>query len=439
MSHVLRTLSPLVAVAVLLLGQTVRLRGDQAPPTNVPGIDKPVIVVTSEVTGTETWTNNFYYVLRGAVFVRAGATLNIQAGTRVIGEAGSVGTLIVLRGGRLNAIGTREQPIVFTSDQAIGSRDRGDWGGLILNGRAPVNLEGGQGEGEADTGIYGGNDPNDDSGTLRYVRVEYAGVEFSPDNELNGIAFQGVGRGGTFEYIQVHMNRDDGLEWFGGTADIKYAVVSNAADDTFDWTFGWTGRAQFLVGTQRGDDADNAIEADNNEFNNNLLPRSHPQIYNLTLCGDPDRNEGGESGRAANLRRGTAFTIRNFLVTGFKTTGFQISDASTLTQVDNGTSQLGAGVFWNIPAPIHSSIQPYVNSGRFPDVRGGVDGGLSPDCSNHSSPNFQPTSSATLAGGQLSPIQPPNDGFFQAVTFIGAVPPPPADDWTRGWTNFEQR
>ena len=274
----------------------------------------------------------------------------------------------MLRGGRLNAIGTREQPIVFTSDQAIGDRNRGDWGGLIINGSAPVNLEGGQGQGEADTGVYGGDDPNDNSGTLRYVRVEFAGVEFSPDNELNGIAFQGVGRGGTFEFIQVHMNRDDALEWFGGTADIKYAVASNAADDSFDWTFGWTGRAQFIAIHQRGDDADNGIEADNNEFNNNLLPRSHPQIYNLTMCGDPDRNEGAESVRAANIRRGTAFTIRNFLVTGFKTTGFQIADANTLAQVDNGTSQLGAGVFWNIgTTPIHSSIAPYVNSGRFPE------------------------------------------------------------------------
>ncbi len=193
--------------------QVTSLRGDQAPPVNVPGIDKPVIVVTGSVSGTESWTNNFYYVLRGAVFVPAGATLNIQAGTRVIGESGSVGTLIMLRGGRLNAIGTREQPIVFTSDQAIGDRNRGDWGGVIINGRAPVNIEGGQGLGEADTGVYGGDNPNDDSGIMRYVRVEFAGVEFSPDNELNGIAFQAVGRGSTYEYIQVHMNRDDALEW----------------------------------------------------------------------------------------------------------------------------------------------------------------------------------------------------------------------------------
>src|SRR5688572_23582997 len=418
----------------------VTLPAIQAPPVNVPGIDKPVIVVSGDVDINETWTSANYYVLRGAVFVRSGSTLNIGAGTRVIGESGSVGTLIVERGGRLNAIGTAEAPIVFTSDQAIGARGRGDWGGIIINGRAPVNLAGGEGEGEGDTGVYGGTDPNDSSGVLRYVRVEFSGIEFSPDNELNGIAFQGVGRGTAVHHVQAHMSRDDAMEWFGGTADGKYMVMSNAADDSVDWTFGWTGRLQFVAVTQRGDDADNGIEADNSEFNNNALPRSNPQIYNITMCGDPDRNEGGESPRAANLRRGTAFTIRNFLVTGFKTVGFQIetTNAATTAQVDNGTSQLGAGAVWGMPTNMHASVMTYVTSGRFPNFRVGVDGGLSANCFRHESPDFRPTSIATLAGGQLAPIQPPNDGFFEPVTFIGAVPPAPADDWTQGWTSFPQ-
>lgn len=432
------------AIAVAMAaGMVVSIGADQAPPANVPGLDKPVIVVTNEVTGTENWTANFYYVLRGAVFVRAGATLNIAAGTTVIGEAGSAGTMIVERGGRLNAIGTRTAPIVFTSDQPIGNRARGDWGGLIINGRAPVNLEGGEGAGEGDTGVYGGSDPNDNSGSLRYVRVEFAGTEFSPDNELNGIAFQGVGRGGSYEFIQVHMNRDDGLEWFGGSADIKYAVVSNAADDSFDWTFGWVGRAQFVALTQRGDDADNAIEADGNEFNNNALPRSNPIIYNITMCGDPDRNEGGEGPRAANFRRGTAFTLRNFLVTGFKTTGLQISDATTSAQVTAGLTKMDAGVAWAMPTTLHSSVSAFITSGHFTNVRSNAtdaEVGISTaGCSNHENPQFQPSGVATLAGGQIAPIQPPNDGFFEAVTFIGAVPPAPADNWMTGWTSFPQR
>ena len=443
MNYVSRTMAASLVAAALMIGQLATVRADQAPPVTVPGIDKPVVVVTGSVTGTENWTSNNYYVLRGAVFVQAGATLNIAAGTRIIGEAGSVGTLIVLRDGRLNAIGTRTAPIVFTSDQPIGNRARGDWGGIIINGRAPVNLEGGEGAGEGDTGVYGGTNPNDNSGSMRYVRVEFGGTEFSPDNELNGIAFQGVGRGGSYEFIQAHMSRDDAFEWFGGTADIKYAVASNAADDSFDWTFGWNGRAQFVAVSQRGDDADNGMEADNNEFNNNLLPRSNPQVYNITLCGDPDRNEGGEGPRAANLRRGTAFTIRNFLITGFKTVGFQISDASTSAQVDNGTSQMGAGVAWGIPTTMHASVTTYITSGRFPGIRTSATdaevGVSTTGCSNHENPNFQPSGVATLAGGQIAPIQPPNDGFFEAVTYIGAVPPLPADNWMTGWTAYPQR
>lgn len=428
-------------VAAGLALTVVPVSTEQSAPFNVPGIDKPVVVVTGEITGTETWNSSNYYVLRGAVFVRSNATLNILAGTRIIGESGSVGTLIVERGGRLMAIGTADAPIVFTSDQPIGRRNRGDWGGLIINGRAPVNLEGGEGAGEGDTGVYGGTDPNDNSGILRYVRVEFSGIEFSPDNELNGIAFQGVGRGTQVDYVQAHMSRDDAMEWFGGTVDIKHAVMSNAADDSLDWTFGWTGRAQFIAITQRGDDADNGIEADDNEFNNNALPRSNPQIYNITLCGDPDRNEGGESPRAANLRRGTAFTIRNFLVTGFKTVGFQIETTNTATtgQIENGTSQMGAGVAWNMPTPLHASVMTYVNNGRFPNVRVNQDPGLSTTaCANHEAPNFQPSSIATLAGGQLAPIQPPNDGFFEPVTYIGAVAPAPEPNWMAGWTAFPQ-
>jgi hypothetical protein len=407
----------------------------------VPGIDKPVQVFSGTITGNVTWTNNYYWVLRGAVFVEENATLNIQAGTTVVGEAGSVGSLIVKRGGRLNAIGTKEQPIVFTSDQAPGSRARGDWGGIILNGRAPVNLDGGEGEGEADTGVYGGDNPNDNSGSLRYVRVEFAGTEFSPDNELNGIAFQGVGRGGSYEYIQVHMNKDDGLEWFGGTADIKHAVVTNAGDDSFDWTFGWRGRAQFIAISQRGDDADAGIEADNNEFNNENLPRSAPTLYNLTLCGDPDTNEGAESVRGALLRRGTAGDLRNFVITGFKNVGLEVNGTSSLREAAQGNLRVTNGVIFRTGANgttyAPATTLALVQNGTFANVRLGQDPGIG-NCFNHAAPDWKPISVATLAGGQLAPATPPNDGFFEATTYIGAFSPNVDDDWAAGWTRFPQ-
>jgi hypothetical protein len=325
----------------------------------------------------------------------------------------------------------------MTSDQAAGQRARGDWGGLIINGFAPVNNPGGEAEGEGDTGVYGGNNADDSSGTLRFVRIEFAGVEFTPDNELNGIAFQGVGRGTTVENVQVHMNRDDGVEFFGGTVDIKRIVLSNIADDSLDWTNGWLGRAQFIAIHKRSDDADWGIEADNNGSNNNFLPRSHPQIYNLTVCGEPDTAQGPEAFRAVLFRAGTAVTFRNFVIFGSRTLGLQIDGAASLAQVTNGTTQIGAGAIFGSATPLHAGTAPFVASGRFPDVRV-ADPGLSTDCFRHESPDFRPTSAATLAGGLLAPIQPPADGFFEPVDFIGAVPPAPQDDWTTGWTSYPQ-
>jgi hypothetical protein len=219
-------------------------------------------------------------------------------------------------------------------------------------------------------------------------------------------------------------------------------VITNAADDSLDWTFGWSGRLQFAVVSQRGDDADAAIEADNNEFNNELLPRSNPTIYNITLCGDPDRNEGAESTRGALLRRGTAGTLRNFVIQGFKNVGLEVNGSSTLTQANQGNLRVGHGVIFNTGAGgttyAPATTLPLFASGRFPDVRLGENPGLA-NCFNHENPGWQPVSADTLAGGQMAPALPPNDGFFDVTTYVGAVPPPPADDWTRGWTSFPAR
>jgi hypothetical protein len=428
-----------VAVAALFIAlvQGVDLRGQ----VTVPGIDKPVIVVRGRITGGVTWQSQYYYVLRGAVFVAQGATLTIQPGTRVVGELATAGTLVVERGGRLIAEGTPAAPIVFTSDQPVGTRARGDWGGLILNGFAPVNLPGGVGLGEGDTGVYGGNDPNDSSGILRYIRVEYAGIEFSPDNELNGIAFQGVGRGTVVDHVQVKHNKDDCVEFFGGTVDVRYVLLTSCGDDSLDWTFGWTGRAQFVVINQQGDDADNGFESDNNGNNNDLLPRSAPTIYNATLVGDPDTNEGNESDDGMELREGTAGIIRNFIVLGFKENGIDFSNTSTLNQWANGALQLSHGLMWNNgllsgTATFDSNARPLLSA--VPTIRQADPGLIDPY--NHLNPNFRPSSIATLAGGQMAPATPPNDGFFQVTTFIGALSPDPLQDWTReGWTDFAQR
>jgi hypothetical protein len=417
--------------------------GVVGPPVNVPGIDKPVRVVRGRFTSSVTLTNESYYVLRGVVFIARGADLNIQAGTRIVGEYATLGTLVIERGGRIFADGTVDQPIVFTSDQPIGSRGRGDWGGLIINGEAPLNVPGGTGVGEGDTGVYGGSFPNDNSGVLRYVRLEYAGIELSPDNELNGIAFQGVGNGTIVDFVQVKANKDDGVEFFGGTVDVKHLILTGIGDDSVDWTDGWIGRAQYIVGHQRGDDADNGFESDNSGDNNDLLPRSSPTIYNVTLIGDPDTNEGIESDDGMEIREGTAGTIRNFIVMGFKENGIDISNDSTITQANSGALSFANGIIFGNAllsgtANLDSNARaiPSIASNPTLLIGGGNDPGLI-DPFNHTNPNYRP------ATGSLATTHPPalqpNDGFFEVALFIGAVPPAPAEDWTRtGWADFTQ-
>lgn len=411
-------------------------------PVNVPGIDKPVRVIRGQFTSAVTLESRYYYVLRGAVFVGRGGTLNIQAGTRIVGEFATLGTLVIAQGGRINAVGTASAPIVFTSDQPVGQRGRGDWGGLIINGEAPINIPGGIGLGEGDTGRYGGNNPEDNSGTLRYVRVEHAGIEFSPDNELNGIAFQGTGRGTVVDHVQVSFNKDDGIEMFGGTTDLKHIVLTGIGDDSLDWTFGWSGRAQFVIAHQRGDDADNGIEADNNGNNNDLLPRSNPTLYNLTFVGDPDSDQGGESDDGFLIREGTAGTFRNFIITGFKEYGVNIDHTATIAQATSGALSFGQGIIFNNGlisgrTNLDSAAAPFLGANPTILVGGSNNPGLV-DPYNHASPNYRPASTTSLAM-TLAPAVPPNDGFFEIAQFIGALSSDPAQDWTQGWTSFHQR
>ena len=431
--HTLIVLAAVVAISAshgaVLLGQI-----KTAGPFTVPGIDKPVLVHRGSVTGAETWSSDFYHVLRGVIIVRDGGTLTIQAGTTVIGEIATIGTLLVERGGKLEAVGTADAPIVFTSDQPAGQRARGDWGGLIINGRAPINTPGGEGIGEGDTGFFGGSDPTDDSGTLRYVRVEFAGIEFSPDNELNGIAFQGVGSGTEVDFVQVKHNKDDGLEFFGGTVDAKHLVLTCIGDDSMDWVLGWNGRVQYVVVQQCGDDADNGFEGDNNGNNFDLLPRSKPIIYNATILGDPDVDEGSESDDGIEWRVGTAAHLKNFIIMGFKENGIDLSDDSTVAQYDNGEMQITNGVVFGNGTNFDSTSRSRMQANPTVVV---ADPGLV-DPFNLDTPNWRPSSTATLAGGQLTPATPPNDGFFDVTTFIGAVPPAPAADWTQGWTSFDR-
>jgi hypothetical protein len=222
---------------------------------------RPTRTVTGNITANQTWAAETTYVLRGFVNVTNGATLTIRPGTRIVGDTTALGSaLFILRGARIDAQGTAAAPIVFTSQRAAGNRQPGDWGGLTIVGNARINrtgniiVEGSNGSviGADPNGVIygGGTNDTDNSGTMRYVRVEFAGYATLTDAELNSFTFAALGRGTTLEYLQSLAGLDDAFEWFGGTVDGRYLVSYESGDDHFDASEGYRGRNQFLIALQ---------------------------------------------------------------------------------------------------------------------------------------------------------------------------------------------
>lgn len=265
------------------------------------------------------------WMISGGVFVGSGTTLTIKEGTTVYAaEDGTVPFLSVSQGGKIMAKGTAKNPIVFTP---LTSETPGSWGGIILNGYAPINT-GETAEGEGKTGVYGGDQPDDNSGVLKYVRVEYAGKLLTTDNELNGFSFNGVGSETRLEYLQAYKGNDDGFEFFGGTANLSYAVSTGNADDSFDWTHGWSGKGTNWIVEQATDVGDRGIEADNNGDNNSAMPMSKPTVTKVTIKG-----RGAAAGKGGiKLREGTAGMLSNIVIKGFKD-ALDIQHATTVSNL----------------------------------------------------------------------------------------------------------
>ena len=260
-------------------------------------------------------------------------TLTIEPGTTVKAIDGSF--VLIQRNSTIMAEGTVDAPIVFTSALEVGSRSAADWGGLVINGNAPINNGGAAGEapGEAGTGIYGGSDSLDSSGILNYVRVEFAGNQIDTENELNGIAFQGVGSGTEVDFVQVHLASDDGIEFFGGTVNVKHVVITGSDDDSIDWTGGWQGNAQFVIAEQlaeSGTEAERGIEGDNLEGNDSATPFSDPALSNVTLIARDGNPDDG-----LRLRRGTRGQLFNFIVTGFDGNCITVTEAQTILNIND--------------------------------------------------------------------------------------------------------
>lgn len=324
--------------------------------------DYPATTATlsGEIASNTTLDANKVYLLSGFIYVKSGVTLTIPAGTILRGDKTSKAAIIITQGAKIVAEGTAAKPIIFTSNVAKGSRAPGDWGGIILLGKAPNNIPGGVGiiEGGVNNtqnaGAHGGTIANDNSGILKYVRIEYPGIAFEPNKEINGLTLGSVGTGTTLDYIQVAFSGDDSFEWFGGTVNAKHLIATSNVDDSFDFDNGFQGKLQFCVGQRDPQLADqagqsNGIESDNSEAAFLTTPRTRPVISNMTIVG-PVANLAAlatvdAKHEHANLwRRGSKMVLGNSVFIGFKF-GLNIRDKETGDALTDGTSVISNNVY----------------------------------------------------------------------------------------------
>jgi hypothetical protein len=319
---------------------------------------KPIIEVSGTITQNTTWTSGNIYRLNGYVRVGSdlniasvpgkdsGPTLTIQPGTVIIGDRETKGTLIIQRGAKIIANGTAQNPIVMTSERPIGQREPGDWGGLVLCGRASNNQPNGVFELEGGYAAYSGGgatpDEDDNSGILRYVRIEYAGVPINPNQEVNSLTMGAVGRGTVIEYVMTSYGLDDAFEWFGGTVNGKYLIAYKCLDDDFDVDFGYSGNVQFGIGIRAATLADqsgsNGFEVDNNGQGSLVAPFTSGIFSNMSIIGPKANRETPISLQfqsAAQLRRSNKLKIHNSFFTGYPN-GIFIDGANTVAHASAG-------------------------------------------------------------------------------------------------------
>ncbi len=288
------------------------------------------VTISSNIETDQYWGNDQVYLLQGQIYVKNGATLTIQEGTTILGDKNSVGAgLFITKGSKLNALGTAAKPIVFTSNQPAGNRLAGDWGGIILLGKASTNAAGGIGniEGIApttDTEFGGGTTPDDsdNSGSIRFVRIEYAGYVYAPNKEINGLTFGAVGSKTSIHHVQVSFSNDDSFEWFGGSVNCKYLVAYRGLDDDFDTDNGYSGKVQFGLAVRDPQIADNpsistseGFESDNDPSGSAAAPQTSAIFSNCTMVGPLRGNVSSTvaSGyrRGARIRRNSGLKIYN--------------------------------------------------------------------------------------------------------------------------------
>lgn len=278
---------------------------------------------------------NTVYNLTGALVVRDGATLTIPAGTEIHATGGTAAYIAVAQGGKIFINGTANNPVIMTSGNTTPAP--GDWGGLVICGKAPINtVSGGASTAQSEVAdlTYGGTIANDNSGSIRYLRLEYTGANFSATKEFNGVSLFGVGSGTVFEYVQCYHGSDDGFEFFGGTVNTSNLVSLGNEDDQFDWTEGWNGTNTNWYGKLAFGRGNRGIEADNYEFGFANTPISNPSITNLTLVGPGSTADAViyTENQGLKLRRGTKALFTNVVLSGWKT-GVDVEHDETIAFV----------------------------------------------------------------------------------------------------------
>lgn len=439
--------------AALTVGFTACIKVDIDDSTTNNGSTTPVgVTLQDRIISSRVLTGNINenvelpkgrYTLRGYVYVNNRARLTFAAGSTIVSDTVNKGALIIEQNSRLICDGTASEPIVFTSGKAPGQRKPGDWGGIAIAGNAPTNrttpplLEGGI------NAVYGGSLANDNSGILRYVRIEFAGIAADPNSEINGLTLGGVGSGTIIENVQVSYGNDDAYEFFGGTVNCRNLIAFATADDDFDFDFGYVGRIQFGVSLRDplfvdGGDAGNGIECDNDGAGTTATPRTRPVLSNFTFLGP-----NGAAGTLANhnfntrFRRSTQFVLVNSILAGYRVAGFQFESDSTAASYLDGRS-----IFRN--NLVHAVADPYrVNSTTLTNAAAVRTKAESEGCITYSdwnslqlenpfslsAPNFLPKAgSPALSGASFTGLT-----GFTTTTYVGAFG---TTNWMQGWTSF---
>jgi len=322
-----------------LFGCEKDLGGGEDGPINVP----TSTTLSGSINTTTTLTSDKVWTLKGYVYVTDGAKLIIQPGTTIISDISEKGALCIERGAQIFAEGTSTKPIVFTSGRPIGERTPGDWGGVVILGRAKTNrssepiIEGGIGR------PFGGINDSDNSGVLRFVRIEYAGIAAMPNSEINALTLGGVGNGTIIENVQTIYANDDAFEFFGGTVNAKNLYAYATADDDFDFDFGYTGT--ITNGIAKRDpqfvdsgDAGNGIECDNDGTGSTATPYTHPKLFNMILVGPNNASSLSNHNLGLRFRRATQFTMKNSIIWGWMKGGLSLESNETTQFLKDGVS-----------------------------------------------------------------------------------------------------